>query len=325
MNLESYLKGVKFVFHFGSNVPFANYDYSLEHVVEDVKNMNKLISLCAKQSSIKIIYPSSKIAEEPTTFYALTKYVCEEMLKCSKIKHCIVRIPPCFGPGQRKTGYVYGLVQKFLKQKKNIEKDIENTKRPYIYIDELINNLLFTMKLENTVNCVVNMDLFRGRVYKFIDYFRLKIYFDLDGTIIDVSNRAKTRGKFVESWDVFQHDNLLPGVKKTLKKLSKDSGVKLILLTKRKNVSLLVKQLIIMKILNYFDEIYYTSGRPKHKYIRELNNAIIVGDTEDDILTGKKLKIDTVAVLSGVRTKEMLLKYKPSIIIKDITKLKVKK
>lgn len=45
----------------------------------------------------------------------------------------------------------------------------------------------------------------------------------------------------------------------------------------------------------------------------------IIGDTGNDILTGKKLGIQTIAVLSGFLNKEKLLQYNPDLIINDIT------
>ena len=49
---------------------------------------------------------------------------------------------------------------------------------------------------------------------------------------------------------------------------------------------------------------------------------IFVGDTGIDIMTGKALGIQTVAVLSGFRNKDILAGYSPNTIIKDISELK---
>ena len=49
--------------------------------------------------------------------------------------------------------------------------------------------------------------------------------------------------------------------------------------------------------------------------------ALIVGDTEADIITGKKLGFKTVAVLSGIRNREILALLNPDFIIRDIGKL----
>jgi phosphoglycolate phosphatase-like HAD superfamily hydrolase len=52
-------------------------------------------------------------------------------------------------------------------------------------------------------------------------------------------------------------------------------------------------------------------------------DTILVGDTEDDIKAGYKAGVATVGVLSGLSGRSVLEKENPSLILDDITKLKL--
>ena len=86
-----------------------------------------------------------------------------------------------------------------------------------------------------------------------------------------------------------------------------------------------------MDIRHYFGEVLSTNSVSVHDYsrlkadlIESTFNAldpgdIIVGDTETDILTGQELGIRTVAVLSGMRTEDVLQAVGPDFVFKDLT------
>jgi len=118
--------------------------------------------------------------------------------------------------------------------------------------------------------------------------------------------------------------------------LSLKNNWNLILVTLRKHPKRLFVQLKNKKINKIFDKVLVPSKesqKPKWKIksglIRKYGNldrtsSIIIGDTETDILAGKNLGIKTIAVFGngGMRSKAFLKKYKPDILIKDLTKLK---
>lgn len=124
----------------------------------------------------------------------------------------------------------------------------------------------------------------------------------------------------------------LPGeTKKTLAWLKKHH--RLVLITLRNHPRRLFKQLKRKTIWDFFDEIlviptgsYYPKWKLKYKFIKKYGNydkkSIIVGDTETDILVGKKLKIRTVVITEGMTNKNLLQKCKPDFIIKDLSELK---
>ena len=60
----------------------------------------------------------------------------------------------------------------------------------------------------------------------------------------------------------------------------------------------------------------------KNKKINHLNTrGIIVGDTEDEVLTARSRKLTSVIVLSGIRNKNAFKKNRPDFILKNISLL----
>lgn len=165
----------------------------------------------------------------------------------------------------------------------------------------------------------------------------MNIYIDLDGTIIDISERyehlkildSQERLNNIESLEYLRYDKLIDGILDILLELKKNH--RLVLVTLRKNKENLYIELDILGLVEIFDIILtpnlgYREKTFKRDLIKgdslfDVNNSVIVGDTEVDIKTGKCLGIKTVAVLSGLRTKEILLKENPDYIIDDINDL----
>lgn len=205
------------------------------------------------------------------------------------------------------------------------------------------------------------------------------IFIDLDGTILDVSERIyqvykdilrKKERKYLskdiylklkkdnlpikgilertKAEDIFSYfrkewkkeiektcylslDKLSETEKKILLQLKKEH--RLVLVTLRNYPKRLIKQLKEKKINNLFDIILTkpsenSGSRRKFKYdlIKKYGvydkNSIIIGDTETDILTGKKLGIKTVAITKGMRNRNFLKKYKPDFLIKKLSEIK---
>jgi len=201
---------------------------------------------------------------------------------------------------------------------------------------------------------------------------KLNIFFDLDGTILNVSERIyrvyfdilkkhkkkvlvkekylklkrekksieeilrKTEAedisqiykkewlKNIEKEEYLNLDRIPVFKKKILVDLKKRNN--LILVTSRKKKKLLYKQIKEKEISKIFQSVIIVPERWKDKaelLEKEIKNKnyILISDTESYILAGRKLKIKTVAVCDGVRSKKFLKKFSPKFLIKDIKDL----
>lgn len=194
----------------------------------------------------------------------------------------------------------------------------------------------------------------------------LKIFFDLDGTLVDYSKRnyyvyknlaakhkmkvlpfnsywklkrSKTKitdnrqfleefVKVIESPKALIKDELFSFTKSVLTILV-EKGYKLYLVSYRDSKDKTLIQLKKFGIYNLFSKIclgkgttgYETKANHIKKHIKSGDIVYVVGDTEDDVLSAKKIKAYSVAVLSGIRDKKTLTQYNPDYIIKDIRML----
>jgi len=205
-----------------------------------------------------------------------------------------------------------------------------------------------------------------------------KIFIDLDGTILDVSERIyqiykkilKRYGKKILSkkeyiklkkektsnLEILSKTNaeevLIEFEKEWLKNIEKKEFLKLdelseenrkfllntkkdfsfILVTLRRNTDNLLYELKSKKISEIFDKVLVDDNgdtkenwKIKYDLIKSYggyNNAIIVGDTKTEIMAGKKLGLKTVAITSGMTSKDVLEKYKPDYLIKNISEIR---
>jgi phosphoglycolate phosphatase-like HAD superfamily hydrolase len=205
----------------------------------------------------------------------------------------------------------------------------------------------------------------------------MKIYFDLDGPILDVSPKfykiysdllneygypllskevywqfkkehtpcpeilkrtcppeivepyIKKRLEIIENFSYLKTDQVVPGACQVLDRLSKKHT--LILVTLRNRSETLSQELDYFDLKKYFKKVLSQDNNPgdwqtKARLIREdesFNNkdVVIIGDTQADIKCGKDLGMITVAVLSGIRTEELLRKAEPDFLIEDINSL----
>lgn len=129
----------------------------------------------------------------------------------------------------------------------------------------------------------------------------------------------------IESKLFLEMDTLIP-VENTLGRLA--SKYELTLCTVRTNTANCIWQLERLNVKDYFNKIVII---PHHELNRATgkasflsraltigSNDTIIGDTEIDIATGKALSIHTVAVTSGIRSKQFLASKFPDRIISDI-------
>jgi phosphoglycolate phosphatase-like HAD superfamily hydrolase len=199
----------------------------------------------------------------------------------------------------------------------------------------------------------------------------VRVFFDLDGTLLDVSERnyqvysavtrefggtplnkraywdlkrkktkwpeflplsklsADIEAEFlqtfipkIESEEYLRLDILDPAAQHVLKEISSKYECRLVCL--RRNEANLKKELNSLELSGYFTEVL--SGHSdndgydrKIELIKPLLNAhtkaIIIGDTEADIVTGQRLGMTTIAITSGIRDAKFLESLHPDYII----------
>ena len=122
---------------------------------------------------------------------------------------------------------------------------------------------------------------------------------------------------------------VIPGAKKTLKKLKKNYEIAILSNCKHKEILSILKHAkiersIFDKIIGN-DEVKHPKPAPdeiiKAKQLLKLNDGYMIGDSIYDIRAGKKAKVKTIAVCTGSHTKTELQKEKPSAILKSIKEL----
>lgn len=138
-----------------------------------------------------------------------------------------------------------------------------------------------------------------------------------------------------QSHTTFQVNNLnlvipFPNVAKTLSKLKK-KNIKIGAITSRGSDTV-AKTLHLAEIDTYIDSLITSSDvkklkphkEPVIKILKMLKvlpqHALLVGDTETDILTGKNAQVKTVGATYGFLGKD-IAKFNPDFVIDDIEKL----
>lgn len=128
----------------------------------------------------------------------------------------------------------------------------------------------------------------------------------------------------IEEPQRLQSDELIAGVPTFLDEASKQFT--LYLVSGRQHRERLIDQMHKLHIFNYFNGILNTAQRfPKATLVQaniELDYSdAFIGDSGEDILTGKELGIFTVGVTSGASTYENLAKYMPDLIVGSVAEL----
>jgi len=155
---------------------------------------------------------------------------------------------------------------------------------------------------------------------------------------IKILNESDTKvlGKFSNLWiekiekkSYLSYDKVFRDTEYFLSKLKEE---KLILSTMRNNRENLIWEIKKLGLFGYFDSVLSCSPfhhKDKTKPIISYNfdnsisnnNSIIVGDSEIDIITGKKLKMTTIAVNYGIRSKKFLNSLNPDYCLKNIIEI----
>lgn len=131
------------------------------------------------------------------------------------------------------------------------------------------------------------------------------------GKIRNFSGYNRFRISMIEDRAYLKYDKLHANNVVVLKKL-KHCG-NLVLVTNRKNMQNLLWQMKKLKIHALFDDIIISREKISK------NKSIVISDTENDILMGKKLNIPVISVENGIRSRDFLIKYNPRYLIKSFS------
>lgn len=119
-------------------------------------------------------------------------------------------------------------------------------------------------------------------------------------------------------------DEPFEGISDYLKALKKTH--KVFIVTSRQSEKMAVEQMDRFGWLEVVDKLLVT-GQVQEKYdlikneVKVSSGDWLVGDTGKDIETGKRLGINTAAVLTGFLSREKLAEYEPDIIETEVTRL----
>ena len=148
---------------------------------------------------------------------------------------------------------------------------------------------------------------------------------------LEVNNRDDYLELFIdriESLEELYRDELFVDSLSTLKKLS-SNGNKLYLLSLRRNSDALDKQIEKLGIGRFFEKILSGHSDTKEgtllkkadiikQTIDNPEDSIIVGDTEADVSAAQQLNATSIALLSGIRSKEFLKSMEPDYLVAGI-------
>ncbi|MEN9625909.1 MAG: hypothetical protein RL557_237 [archaeon] len=147
---------IDFIVHLAAKVPqvASNNDYS-----QDIKNMSDILQYC-EQANTKLIFSSTlgvygnpdknpvkeTAALKEVNEYVKSKIICEKLFLVSKVQGCICRLFNVYGKGQHESFVIPSLIKKI---KNNEEIFVSDTKRDFIYIDDVIEAILKVMDFES--------------------------------------------------------------------------------------------------------------------------------------------------------------------------------
>ena len=129
---------------------------------------------------------------------------------------------------------------------------------------------------------------------------------------LEVNNRDDYLELFIdriESLEELYRDELFVDSLSALKKLSSNDN-KLYLLSLRRNSDALDKQIEKLGIGCFFEKIKQTIDNPE--------DSIVIGDTEADVSAAQQLNATSIALLSGIRSKEFLKSMEPDYLVDGI-------
>ena len=150
--------------------------------------------------------------------------------------------------------------------------------------------------------------------------------------IRDPAPLIQRRLERIETPEYLALDRVWPWTRATLTRL--ESAGPFVMVTARACRPLLLEQLDRLGLSTFFEEILSTpAGRRVDEQKAELIRDYLtqhrlepaghwmIGDTEADVGAGRLVGLRTVAVLSGIRNRELLLRANPNYLLDDIREL----
>ncbi|MCT7520064.1 HAD family hydrolase [Aliarcobacter cryaerophilus] len=156
-----------------------------------------------------------------------------------------------------------------------------------------------------------------GNVIDVDAYWELKRGKVTRDILLEKSNFRESYEVFFKEWmntieneEYLRLDTLKPNVVETLKSW-KNITDKIVLVTMRQNREYLLNQLDRLGILCLLNEVIDCPPQRKNTKYEALkdkifNNAIFIGDTEEDTNTAKMLGIKSIGITNGLRDKKFL-------------------
>ena len=178
---------------------------------------------------------------------------------------------------------------------------VSNKQRLYRFF---INNI--PEEYRNVLSADALWDLKRKGVHE-IDWLNAQYHAGLDRTPYD-----ELKKRDIEKPEYLQFEELLPHSIDALIMLR--SKYRIVLISRRSKPEGLYSEINRFALRELLDEIHVIphDGTPKDEYVRKhfkvSEDDIFVGDTEDDIVAGRKLDIRTYLVLSGIRDEGIIEK-----------------
>ncbi len=133
----------------------------------------------------------------------------------------------------------------------------------------------------------------------------------------------------IEEPAYLRYDRLQPMAAATLGRLA--TRCRLVLTTMRHNPTTLLSQLESLELLPFFESWLCRGDLSEASSAREnlirrdskfdKRKSIVVGDTESEITAGRRLNIPSVAVASGIRSRELLASLQPTFLVDSMADL----
>ena len=184
-----------------------------------------------------------------------------------------------------------------------------------------------------------NMALVKMGLKK-VSYYKMAKHFGKpkEGVALAIVGRnKKLQEQFIDFHDYYlykdtkKYTRKIRGVVSVLKKLRKKYDLALLSNCSHRNIQILTKAAKLdhklFKVLVGNDDIKHPKPAPdeirKAKKILHIKKeeTYMVGDSIYDIKAGKRAKVKTIGVLTGLYSKETLLKEKPDLILKSVRDL----
>jgi len=134
----------------------------------------------------------------------------------------------------------------------------------------------------------------------------------------DVDRYISMRMERCELPEYLRLDVVLDGTLEALQLLARH--FRCYVVTARGNVKNTLDEIKSMDLLHYLSDVIVASG-PKLDALRELDPVAMVGDTENDVFPARELGIRSIAVCSGIRSREYLKTISPDHVVENITEV----